>query len=210
MSSSSNTESKTSSTCAGALCVCELEEYAGVGRALVTLDAVLPIEWDEDDLRKGIAMLGFFRHECFDGDFGGGPVGGRMAAAESGLRGGGEARSAGGSGTEGVGGVRIVVVDVEEEEYTLSFSFSNAEPDLPLTLELDLDRPSELAKGWFLGSVGDLGARGSGTAVSSTSCRGSIGGRGVVAGIMAMFERSMVATVKEMVKCFLLKTRYAA
>lgn len=195
-SSSSNTLSKTSSTCAGALCVCELLEYAGAGLALTALVGVLPAEADEDALRNGIAMLGFLRHEDLEGDFGGGPAGGREAAVERGLRGGGDDRSAGGSWTEGVGGVRIVVVLVDEEEYTLSFSFSNAEPEVPETLELERDRPTELANGWFFGSVGDLGARGSGAAdESSASCRGSTGGRGVVAGIIARSERRAAVVV---------------
>lgn len=153
----------------------------------MALVGVLPAETEDETLRNGIVMLGFLRHEDLEGDFGGGPVGGRDAASDKGLRGGGDERSAGGSWTAGVGGVRIVVVEVEDDEYTLSFSLSNAEPERPETLELERDRPSELANGWFFGNVGDLGARGSGVEASSPTCRDTTGGRGVVvvAGIIA-------------------------
>lgn len=83
---------------------------------LVALVGVLPAETEDDTLRNGIVILGFLRHEDLEGDFGGGPADGRAAANDSGLRGGGDERSAGGSWTAGVGGVRIVVVDVEEDE----------------------------------------------------------------------------------------------
>lgn len=44
---------------------------------------------------------------------------------------------------------------------------------------MERDRPSEFAKGWFFGSVGDLGARGSGVEASSAIWRETGGGRGV-------------------------------
>lgn len=169
----------------------------------MALVGVLPAETEEDTLRNGIAMLGFFRHEDLEGDFGGGPAGGRETGPDNGLRGGGDERSAGGSGTDGVGGVRIVVVEVEEDEYTLSFSFSNAEPERPETLELERDRPSEFANGWFFGRVGDRGARGRGADDSRGNCRDTTGGRGVgvVAGIIARPELRRQRSVAEVGVC---------